>query len=62
MGWVWIHPFERNKGILKREWENLTKLFPNFVVQGPLSNSMDNFLAKYDPNRFVLGNRKSRFI
>lgn len=45
--WVWIHPFDRNKGLLKKCWKYyFLETFGDFAVEAPLSPSMESFLEK----------------
>src|SRR5205807_1009528 len=46
--WIWMHPFWRNQGILRANWPTLKKYHGDFVVEGPLSPAMENFLLNYD--------------
>ena len=46
--WIWIHPFWRNRGILKASWPALREHHGNFAVEGPLSPAMESFLLKYN--------------
>lgn len=43
---VWIAPPFRRKGILSRRWKMFRERFGNFVVEGPVSDSMSNFLKR----------------
>jgi len=42
--WIWLHPFFRNRGNLKKNWKKLEEDFGNFLIREPISNDMDNFL------------------
>lgn len=53
MQWIWIHPYYRNKGILKENWEHFRKKHGNFWVEPSYSKAMEAFLKKYQPS--VLG-------
>ena len=46
--WIWIHPFFRNRGNLKKNWNILEEQFENFLIQEPVSPDMSNFLKKID--------------
>ena len=46
--WIWIHPFSRNRGVLKENWPALKKYHGNFAVEPPLSPAMEHFLFKYN--------------
>ena len=50
LDWIWIHPFERNKGTLKSRWTEFQKKFGHFGVTEPLSAQMSAFLAKHSPH------------
>lgn len=43
--WVWIHPYKRRGGFLKKAWPYFEKRFPGFVVETPLSPAMRKFLV-----------------
>lgn len=45
MTWVWLHPYERNKGHLSDIWQGLETRFPGFRVEPPLSPAMHAFLT-----------------
>ena len=40
----WIHPFWRNKKILKNNWHLLQERFGSFLILGPCSKGMEGFL------------------
>jgi hypothetical protein len=42
--WIWLHPFFRNRGNLKKYWVYLEKNFDDFLVREPVSNDMKKFL------------------
>ena len=44
--WVWLHPYERRKGHLTNAWPLVLKMFPNPVVEQPISQAMTGFLNK----------------
>jgi hypothetical protein len=44
--WVWIHPFERGRGVLSQVWPMLKKEFGDFKIQRPISFGMKAFLEK----------------
>jgi hypothetical protein len=44
--WIWLHPYERRKGLLSRHWPAFVEEFGNFYVAPPLSHSMKQFLEK----------------
>jgi hypothetical protein len=46
--WIWIHPYYRNKGMLKEWWSTLRQNHKDFIVEPPLSPSMKQFLLKYN--------------
>ena len=45
--WAWLHPYERRKGHLSKALPYFEERFGDFGVQYPLSESMENFLAKH---------------
>jgi hypothetical protein len=49
--WVWIHPFERGRGVLSRVWPEFKKEFGDFEIQKPISFGMNAFLAKQEKIR-----------
>ena len=44
LDFCWIHPFERGKGLLKRNWETFEQKFGKFYVSYPRSKAMEGFL------------------
>jgi hypothetical protein len=48
LGWAWLHPYFRGKGILASHWETLRKKHGDFSVLSPLSATMREFLLKYN--------------
>ncbi len=46
--WIWFHPFFRNRGNLKANWNYLEKEFGNFLIGTPISNDMKMFLKNID--------------
>ena len=42
--WIWLHPFFRNRGNLKKYWAYLEKNFGDFIIMEPVSNDMKAFL------------------
>jgi hypothetical protein len=45
--WVWIHPYERGKGIYKKAFETFKERYGEFKPEYPLSKTMQNFVDKY---------------
>jgi hypothetical protein len=46
--WVWIHPYERRRGILFHVWAGLRANHGDFFIEPPLSQAMLNFVLKYN--------------
>ncbi len=50
--WIWFHPFFRNRGNLKKNWNELEETFDNFIIKKPISSDMKTFLeninSKYE--------------
>jgi len=46
--WIWIHPFFRHRGNLKKTWKKLEEKFDNFLIASPISNDMNAFLENID--------------
>jgi hypothetical protein len=44
--WVWLHPYERNRGLLTKVWPEFVRVFGDFHVEHPLSPAMRAFLEK----------------
>lgn len=42
--WIYLHPLCRNEGELTRHWETFETVFGNFMVEEPLSKSMEYFI------------------
>lgn len=47
LDWVWIHPFSRNRKVLRDRWGGFKEKFGNFSVAKPLSAQMAAFLQKH---------------
>ena len=46
--WIWIHPYERQRGVLSAAWEVLQSNHGDFFVEPPLSPAMLNFVLKHN--------------
>jgi hypothetical protein len=46
--WVWIHPYQRRRGILSRAWAKLRANHGDFFVEPPLSPAMLRFVLKHN--------------
>ncbi len=44
--WIWFHPFFRNRGNLKENWDVLEKSFGDIFISEPISPDMNHFLKK----------------
>jgi hypothetical protein len=51
--WVWICPRYRRTGILAKRWKLLKQRFGDFVIEGPVSESMQAFLAKHGDEQLM---------
>lgn len=47
LDWVWLHPFARNRGVLKKVWGNFKCRFDDFTLTEPLSSHMKSFIEKH---------------
>lgn len=45
MQWIWIHPFFRRTGLLRRAWPVFKERHGDFALEGPLSEAMKAFVA-----------------
>ena len=55
MRWVWIHPFERRRGILARNWKRLEEQHgADFDLEGPASPAMEQFLRIHGAGHQVI--------
>lgn len=45
MDFCWIHPFFRNKGLLKCAWPTFKRRYGNFYVSHPRTEAMKGFLS-----------------
>ena len=43
--WAWLHPFYRNRGVLRAAWKDLESRHGSMAVQPPLSPAMRAFLV-----------------
>ena len=46
--WIWLHPYFREKGELKKHWPFFKERYGDFHVEGPYSKAMRNALCKLD--------------
>ncbi len=54
MQWIWLHPYRRNKGLLKESWPFFKSLYgEKFFVEHPYSESMRYFLKKYHTDAWL---------
>lgn len=44
----YLHPFFRNKGLMKKAWQDVQVRFPRFEIEPPLTLAMKHFLGKVD--------------
>ena len=47
LDWVWLHPFSRNRRILRENWKAFQTRFGQFSVASPLSAHMSDFIKKH---------------
>lgn len=47
LDWLWLHPFARNRKLLKESWPALTHRFGRFSVARPVSLQMSAFIQKH---------------
>jgi hypothetical protein len=47
LDWLWLHPFARNRKMLKSNWPTLTQRFGSFSVAKPISLQMSAFIQKH---------------
>jgi hypothetical protein len=45
--WVWLHPYCRRQGLLKRAWPHFVREHGEFLVEPPLSRGMHGFLSEH---------------
>lgn len=50
LDWIWLHPFRRGKGILRKAWPLFTQKYGAFHVERPLSPAMEKFLRIMNQN------------
>lgn len=53
LSWVWIHPFERRRGMFTKAWQYLEETHPDLTVLGPLGAVGDVVFNKLAPGRIV---------
>ena len=51
--WLWLHPYQRRKGVLSKAWPYFLARFDPFVPEGPHSPAMEAFLRKHHCDRFL---------
>ena len=47
LDWVWLHPFSRNRKMLRNNWDTFRQRFGQFSVAAPLSAHMSDFIRKH---------------
>ena len=57
---VWIHPYYRGRGLLRKAWPYLWGAEGPFLVEPPLSPAMKGFLRKYTNYEEWLQQRQPR--
>lgn len=45
MDWVWLHPYFRHRGHLRKAWPMFVKKYGDFEVEEPWSAGMEKFLS-----------------
>ena len=50
LDFCWLHPFWRNKGLLRDSWPQFIERFGNFYLSRPISKSMQGFLNSVNYN------------
>ena len=58
MQWIWIHPYRRRSGILKKHWPMFDKLRP-FLLERPVSPAMQGFINKYNDGKLQVEPQKN---
>ncbi|UXY32385.1 hypothetical protein [Streptomyces sp. HUAS TT20] len=52
LDWIWIHPFERGRGLGGQAWNDLEDVYGrDFKIQSPLSPAMEKFLTRRGVDR-----------
>ncbi|MFI8343111.1 hypothetical protein ACIF8W_24060 [Streptomyces sp. NPDC085639] len=52
LDWIWIHPFERGRGLADAAWGDLERVYGNeFRIQQPISPAMRAFLTRHGVDR-----------
>ncbi|WP_035841581.1 hypothetical protein [Kitasatospora azatica] len=46
MDWIWIHPYERGRGLMDVVWIDLEHRYGQFHIDGPYSRAMSAFLRR----------------
>lgn len=46
LDWIWLHPYERRKGLLSTHWEDVEERFGKVIFSKPLSKAMEAFITK----------------
>ncbi|MFF1340762.1 hypothetical protein ACFVYT_23100 [Streptomyces sp. NPDC058290] len=62
LDWIWIHPFERGRGLVDAAWSDLERTYGSeFRIQQPISRAMKGFLRRreVDPKRWTTENSGS---
>lgn len=54
LDWVWICPSMRRRGLVSSQWESFRRRFGVFLIEGPISKAMSNFLSRQFPDHKIL--------
>ena len=60
LGWAWFHHYARRRGYLSQAWPYFRRCFGGFILELPLSEAMEAFLAQYDPRAVARTERAAR--
>lgn len=44
LDWVWLHPYQRGRGLLRRAWQQLEAEHGQFLIRAPLSRAAEGFV------------------
>ena len=54
LDWIWLCPEVRRYGLASSQWEKFRSRFGVFLIEGPISKAMSNFLSRRFPDHKVL--------
>lgn len=58
--WIWLHPYMRRRGHLKKAWPFFRSMFGIFFPEEPISNDLVRFMQKIGYDKVLMEEAKRR--